>query len=239
MRGAFSVLAAGRIVPSFSQRSTRTRLARKWTANIVSKPCGVRRARRGTTPALRTAMSIFVSRSLNSSQSWWTERMSERSTRSISIRSEPEAARTSSPASGWPLRQAIRTWPPRLARSMATALPSPLLDPVTRHVLPSIRIPVALGAAGEPVRVPFVGSTDGTGSGRGSISAGSAARSRTALRSTLKSLVTRISFVGRRCGGGQRSLGSPAYSQGIPCLCRYEAMRFSMASRVRPKLPAS
>ena len=190
MRGAFSILAAGRTVPSFSQRSTSTRLARKWTANISSKPCGVRRARRGTTPALRTAMSIVVSRSRNSSQSWCTERRSERSTRSISTRLEPEAALTSSPASGWPLRQAIRTWPPRRARSMATALPSPLLAPVTRHVLPSIRIPVALCATGEPVRAPVIGLTDGTGAGRGSISAGSAARSRTALRSTLKSFFT-------------------------------------------------
>ena len=58
---------------------------------------------------------------------------------SISTVPEPDDRLTSSPASGWPPRQAMRTCPPRFARSIATAFPSPLLAPVTRHTLPSMR----------------------------------------------------------------------------------------------------
>ena len=83
MRGASLPASGGWISPSSSRRATSTRLARKWTANISSKPCFDWLAWRGISPAFKTAMSMRGVAARSSSPSRWTLARSARSTLSI------------------------------------------------------------------------------------------------------------------------------------------------------------
>ena len=62
IRGVLPATRDGRMTPSASHRSTITRFARKWTANMTSYPCGVLCDRRDMQPAFMSAMSMRTPR---------------------------------------------------------------------------------------------------------------------------------------------------------------------------------
>nr|ABV59995.1 putative iron/sulfur-binding protein [Sterolibacterium denitrificans] len=127
------------IVPSRSRPSTKRMLPRKCTPNIISKPCAVRIAFGGTTPALRITRSSLTPRSRSSAQQRSIAAKSARSRRTISMCGLPVSRFNSSAVSGMPLRHARISRAPSPARMRAVPSPRPEFAPVMRHVMPSSR----------------------------------------------------------------------------------------------------